>query len=270
MGKLILLIFLTLTVLYSAAQDTALVSAKATAIEGNITDFSVDNKGNIYLVINHQQLKKLNDKADSVAVFNDVKRYGKIHSLDVSNPLKILVYYKETSTIIVLDRFLSVKNTIDLRRSKIQQVKLVRLSYDNNIWVYDELENKIKKLDDNGKVVFESADLRNVFSDVPSFENIFDDNKNLYFYDAKMGWFVFDYYGAFIKKHGFTNWKDVQVINGTMAGRSDTAYFTAKVGDFDFKIHPLKLTTGRAKKAVLSSNHLYILHPGKLEIFPAP
>ncbi len=103
-------------------------------------EFSVDNLGNIYVINNDNQLKKLSPRGDSLAVFNDVRRYGKIGSIDVTNPLKILVYYRDFTTIIELDRFLNIINTIDLRAQNILQAKAVGLAYDNNVWVFDELD----------------------------------------------------------------------------------------------------------------------------------
>lgn len=253
------------------AQDTSFVAPKKyTPLQGNFTNFEVDNVGNIYIVINDQQLKKLNDKGDSVAVYNDVKRYGKIYSVDVSNPFKILVFYKETSTIVVLDRLLSTKNTIDLRRSGIQQVSVVRLSYDNNIWLYDELEARIRKIDDNGKLLMESADLRTVFEEAPSFQFLFDDNRSLYLYDKSKGWFVFDYYGGFVKKYAFLNWKDVQLVNGVMIGRSDSSIYSAKQNDFDFKEQKNNTITPVSRKVMISAKKIYVLFPGNLEIYDAP
>ncbi|HLI92121.1 MAG TPA: hypothetical protein VKU83_00860, partial [Puia sp.] len=61
----------------------------------NIVDFNVDNLGNIYVINRDNQLKKLSPRGDSLAVFNDVIRYGKVASIDVTNPLKILVYYRD-------------------------------------------------------------------------------------------------------------------------------------------------------------------------------
>ncbi len=78
-------------------------------------------------------------------MYIDVKRYGKIYSIDASNPLKILVYFRDFATIVVLDRLLTVRNTIDLRKQNIYQAQAVATSYDGNIWVYDELESKLKK-----------------------------------------------------------------------------------------------------------------------------
>lgn len=88
-------------------------------IKGNFTGFTVDNLDNIYLLTSTNQLKKVNSKGDSVAVFNDIKRYGSVSQVDVTNPLKILLYYKNFSTIVVLDRFLNPRNTINLRKQNI-------------------------------------------------------------------------------------------------------------------------------------------------------
>jgi hypothetical protein len=270
MGKLIASVVFFLLGICLNAQDTAFHISLKKSIPGNYTDFNVDEAGNIYLVINESQLKKIDRNGDSIAVFNNVRKYGKIHSVDVTNPLKILLYYKTISTIVVLDRFLSIRQVIDLRKSNIQQAKAVRLSYDNNIWLFDELESKIKKLDENGKLLFQSADLRNVFTEAPSFQSIFDNDGSLYLYDLKQGWFVFDYYGAFRKKYAFLNWQDEQVINNQLIGRVDNLTVAAKAGDFDYSTKSFSVPLKLAIKVQNSSKHTYILFHDRLEIYDAP
>jgi glutaredoxin-related protein len=76
-------------------------------IRGDVVDFAVDNLDNVYVLASTDQLKKYNSGGDSVAVFNNVKKFGKISTIDVSNPLKVLLYYKDFSTIVVLDRLLA-------------------------------------------------------------------------------------------------------------------------------------------------------------------
>src|ERR1700704_5165138 len=119
------------------------------SIHGDIVDFTVDNLNNIYIINSTDQIKKLNANGDSVAVYNNIKKYGKVSQIDVSNALKILLYYKDFSTIVTLDRLMTVRSTIDLGKKNIFQVKTIGLSYDNNIWVFDELENKLKKINDD-------------------------------------------------------------------------------------------------------------------------
>lgn len=43
-----------------------------------------------------------------------------------------------------LDRLLTVRNTINLRTQNIFLVNSISLSYDNNIWLFDEEDFKLK------------------------------------------------------------------------------------------------------------------------------
>jgi len=79
-------------------------------------------------------------------LFSMNKKYGQASFIDVSNPLKVLLYYKDFATVVYAGSFLNIRNTIDLRKQNILQVKAIGQSYDNKIWVYDELESKLKKL----------------------------------------------------------------------------------------------------------------------------
>src|SRR5215212_6022306 len=62
-------------------------------IKGDVVDFAVDNLDNIYVLNSTDQLKKYNARGDSIAVFNNVKKFGRISTIDASNPLKVLLYY---------------------------------------------------------------------------------------------------------------------------------------------------------------------------------
>ena len=234
MGRIIitLLIFISLQ---SSAADTTLNLQQIKTITGSFSNFYTDNLQNIYLISSStNEIKKLDSNGDSVVVFNNTLRYGKIWSLDIANPLKILVYYKDFSTILILDRFLATRTIIDLRRLGITQVKAVAQSYDSNIWLYDEGEGKIKKIDENNNVLLESADLRLVFDEGLSPTKIIDNNGQLYLYDNRLGWLIFDYYMAFKKQLLFANWKDVGAGDNLLIGRDVVHFFYASQNDIDF------------------------------------
>ena len=169
---------------------------------------NVDILDNIYLITPGNQLKKLNSKGDSVAIFNDVKKYGNPSYIDVSNPLKILVYYKNFSTVVILDRLLVFRNSINLRKQNIFSVQAVATSYDNNIWLFDEQDFRIKKIDEEGKIIQESTDMRLLIDTVPSPSQIIDHDNTVYLYDEKRGFYIFDYYGALKNNLPFLHWKN--------------------------------------------------------------
>lgn len=142
--KIIHSIFTLIGITAFSQSDTSFQLLKV--VKGDIVDFTVDNLDNIYVLNSRNQIRKYNANGDSVAIFNDVKKFGKATLVDVSNPLKVVLFYKDFATVVMLDRFLNVVNTIDLRKQNIFQARAIAQSYDNKIWVYDELENKLKRL----------------------------------------------------------------------------------------------------------------------------
>lgn len=251
------------------AQDSVLKVQLVETIRGEIRDFATDNLGNIYLVKQGNQIKKLNAKGDSLAVYNDVKRYGNIYSIDATNPLKVLVYFKDFSTIIILDRLLAVRNVIDLRKQNILQVNAIASSYDNNIWLYDELDSKLKKIDDNGNVLVESTDFRQVFDSVPSPSNVYDRDGQLYLYDAKQGLMVFDYYGGKKNNLQLLNYTDLQVIDkSTISARDSSHIVLFKPATFQMFAFNVFKDQQQFSKINFNGKFLYCLSKeGNLEVY---
>ena len=187
-------------------------------IEYPISSFTIDNLGELYLINTDNQLKKYNEKGDSVGVFNQVTKYGKLSYVEAQNPWKAILFYQNYSTIVLLDKYLNVLTNINLRQQNIFKVRAVTSSYDNNIWLYDEQENKLKKIDDTGNKLFESVDFRLLFDSVPSPKKIIDADGFVYLYDPQKGLYIFDYYGSFRSKLTFTGWTDVMVIDKAIYG----------------------------------------------------
>lgn len=232
-----------------------------------IADFYVDALGNVYILGKNDQLKKLNANGDSVAVFNAVKRYGQLYSIDVTNPLKVLLYYRDFGTVLSLDRFLSVRNTLDLRRQNIFQAKAVGLAYDNNIWVFDELDGKLKRIGEDGKLILQTNDLRLVFDTLPSPDFITDQDGLVYLYDTTRGAYLFDYYGALKTRIPFTGWKDFMVVAKTLYGRKKDEVLKYEPGTLDLKHIKIPEQFQSATRIRITQQKLYVLQDGILQIF---
>ena len=235
--------------------------------QAEATDFSVDHLGNVYLLLINGRLKKVSNTGDSIAVFNEVRRYGKVHAIDVSNPLKVLLYYKEFGTIIVLDRFLNIRTTIDLRKLGMFQVSMIAQSYDNNIWVFDELDSRLKRIGDDGRLIDQFNDFRMIFDSVPRPSFIVDQNKSLYLYDPAKGVYIFDYYGAFRNRLTFTGWTDFTVINKTIYGRDSTHLYSYEPGTLKLTTYPLPASLHAASRITIMPGSLYVLRGTGLQVY---
>jgi len=266
--KFIFFYLISLNVLTAKAQSDSVVHLTQQAfIQGAYTNFYIDNLNNIYLINADNQIKKLNEKGDSLAVANALKRFGDIYSMDVSNSLKTIVYYKDFATIVVLDRFLKNINTIDLRKYGILQAHAVAVSYDNNYWVFDEVENKLKKIDDNGITLLSTPDLRTIFDSTFIPEKIIDYSGYVYLYNKKSGLKVFDYYCALKQSIAALNWNDIQIIKNTVLGFDDTLIHVYAIDVFKEAAYNFQPSLNGLKKIQKMMNELYVLKDDGLYLY---
>ena len=230
-------------------------------------EMAVDNLNNLYLLTPSDQLKKYNAQGDSVSVYNQTRRFGKLHSMDATNPLKLLLYYRDFSTIVILDRLLSIRSTIDLRQQNITQASAIGLSYDNNIWVFDALENKLKKIDEYGASLSESIDFRTIFphSFVP--EKIIDYNGSVYLYDPAQGVAIFDYYGSLQKKLSIKGWKNIAILDKQIIGTDNQHIYTYYTNNLMERQYQFPSSFGSFTQYLIANTHLFALAKDSVNIY---
>jgi len=265
--KKTLFILLCLGLASGVRSQTDTVFRFLRTIPAEVSEFAVDNLDNIYILNSRNRLYKYNANGDSVAVYNDVRNFGQVSLIDVSNPLKVLLYYKDFSTIVMLDRFLNPRNVIDLRKHNILDVKAIGQSYDNKIWIYDELESKLKKIDEDGRLILETPDLRLLLGQAVSPARIFDEDKLVYLYDSSKAIFVFDYYGAHKNNILINHWQNFKVAGKFIYGSRADSLFRYEIRSF--RVDEWKLPPGilAARAFNFSSGRLYVLKPEGLEIY---
>ena len=264
--RYIVLLMLLLNVFTIRAQEDSAFKFNR-SIPGIFTNFCIDNLDNLYLLNPSDQLKKLSNRDDSIAVFNDVRRYGKLYSIDVTNPLKVLLYYKNYSTVVVLDRQLNIRNSIDFRKQNIFRVKALATSYDNNIWIFDEQDLKLKKIDEQGKVLLETIDCRQLFDTVPSPEQIIDRDGFVYLYDPLRGFYIFDYYGSFKNKLSFTGWENVDAAGKNVFGFKGKKFLSYEQGTLTLKEYTLPKFFGHYNAIKAMNANIYLLKDDGIDIY---
>jgi hypothetical protein len=236
-------------------------------IPGFFSEVAVDQLNFIYLITRGGQLKKYNIRGDSMGMFNEVRRLGQLTAIDVSNPMKTLLFYQHFNTGVVLDRFLGRRNTLDLRQANLLQVKAISQAFDNGYWVYDEQESRIKHLDEKGSITDQFADFRLLFDSLPSPQKIIDQNKNLYLYDPEKGVYIFDYYGSFRKRLPYKGWKDFTVIHPYMLGHDNQFLYRVNLQTLEQESYPLISAFAEASKILVTSTFVYVLKIDQLEVY---
>ncbi|MDE3182724.1 MAG: hypothetical protein KGM16_04825 [Bacteroidota bacterium] len=272
MRKKIVLLIISFTVFFAfttfAQKDSSFHFI--TQFNYPVSSFTVDNIGALYVITPGNQLKKYDEQGDSVGVFNQVTQYGKLTYVDAENPWKTILFYQNFSTIVLLDKYLNVVTAINLRKQNIFQVRAVTSSYDNNIWLYDEQDNKLKKIDDNGNVLSETVDFRLLFDSVPEPTKIIDRDGFVYLYDPEKGVYIFDYYGSFKSKLPFLNWTNLEVFGKTIYGfdRENVYKYVPPIPDATAYKLPEELKNNTAVK--LANHRIYVLKNRKLSVYSLP
>lgn len=239
-------------------------------IDFPVFSFAVDNIGELYLITPDNQLKKYNEKGDSVGVFNQVTQYGKLAYVDAQNPWKTILYYKNFSTIVLLDKYLNIVTAINLNKQNIFRVQAVTTSYDNNIWLFDEQDNKLKKIDDNGNILSETVDFRLLFDETPDPEWIIDRDGFVYLYDPQKGIYIFDYYGSFKNKLTFLHWTDIEVIGNSIYGFDKKNLYKYTPPLPDFSTYPLPSELQNNSSIKFRNHKMYVLKNNQLSVFYLP
>jgi hypothetical protein len=190
--------------------------------------------------------------------------------LDVSNPLRTLLYYPEFSNIILLDRQLGKRAVIDLRKLGFFQTGIVAQAYDNGIWIHDLEQCQLIRINETGALQDRFTDFRKLFDSVPQPTVIFDQGSYLYLYDAKLGFYQFDHYGSFKKRIPFFDWKDVAIVNSIILGRKQNRLMRYDTRTLDLREFLLPSDWQECLQMVVSQEHIFVLFSDRLEMYRLP
>lgn len=162
---------------------------------------SADPNGNAY-VVNGSTLYKVDSTGNLLCTFCN-PLWGKISSIDVDNPLKIMLFYYDEALIVFLDEKLTpIAEPLDLFGHDFKNVKLATYSTDNTIWLYDVV------LQDLINVNFQLKELSRNHLTLDAFNpNQFFSlqEKQLVMNNPSTGVVFFDAFGTYLKTLPFVN-----------------------------------------------------------------
>jgi hypothetical protein len=158
-------------------------------------------------------------------------------------------------------------NTIDLRSLNIFQAKAIALAYDNNVWVFDELEAKLKRIGDDGSLIDQTTDFRQILDSVPDPTLVADQSGIVYLYDPEMGVYSFDHYGAFRRYIHLTGWEDFSVVERNLLGRDHQNLLRFPIDSFSIKLEPIPKDFLPAARITIMPGMLYVLKANGLSVY---
>jgi len=227
--KLIILPFL-LTILNSD-QYTLYKSIPVSEVQY----FTTDNLGNTYYIENNV-LSKVNSYDGKTYTFSE-KNIGHLSMIDATNALKLLLLYPDFNIIKVLDSKLAPTTTLDLRQINIFQPRLVTNSYNDCIWIYDQQDFHLKRINPSLQIVNESPNIKQLLNLDLKPNYLLENNKWLYLNDPSNGIIIFDFFGTYYKTLPIKGLKSFQIIG------DELIYFSREDSALSFKRYNLNTQT---------------------------
>ncbi len=185
--------------------------------------FTGDNFGNVYAV-NEDELVKYLGTGKFFARYSNLK-LGSITSVDATNPLKLLLYYRDFQQIVFLDNQLS-KNSeaVSLEQLGYEQTDLVCAGANNSFWIYNKQNNELIRFDENLKKNAATGNLKQVLQGdiMPNF--MLEHNGYLFLNCPQSGIYVFDIFGAFSRIISLKNLAQFQVSENIVYYQKDSAF----------------------------------------------
>ncbi len=161
------------------------------------TSVSVDPNGNVYVIDGSTLYKLTQNGSEWVKSQYSNFQLGDIASVDVDNPLKIMLFYQDEGMILFLDEKMNpLMEPLNLMDAGLNNISLATYSTDNTIWLYDVV------LHDLINVNFQLKELSRNHLSIEKFEPtqfISLKEKKLAMYNPATGIAFFDAFGTYLK-----------------------------------------------------------------------
>ncbi len=158
----------------------------------------VDHLGNIY-TIQGIELTKYSSNKEVLSNFSDAL-LGEITSIDVSNPLRLQLFYKEFNQVLYLNQSLSsIADPIDLYSYSDNETQLCCDASSGGFWMYNCDDNHVFQISRQGETINKSGLLTSYFKGV-SPSKMIEYQERIYFLIPSQSLLILNRFGHFIQQ----------------------------------------------------------------------
>ncbi len=258
--------FPILTHLTAQSPDT-LALLQTLSVSANFA--TTDNLGNVYVLGTDNALQKFNSEGTRLARYSN-NRLGPATSLDATNPLKVMLWYADFRTVIFLDRSLTELGSLQLDAAGFSLVRSVAMSFDGNLWAYDEALFKLKKISPEGTILFETQALNQMVASPPTADALREIGNRVYLADPRQGVFVFDQYASWIETWNYPNIRDFYAVDGRQYYVTEQGVLIRMTRPFAEITLPLPKGTDSKSRFRLAEQRLLIWDEHQVQVFRVP
>ncbi len=228
--------------------------------------FSIDKLNQLYLVTNRNEVIKFDSKGKEVFRYNN-NFLDNLKLVDATNPFNILLYYPDYFSAITLDRTMNQNGEFDLSNLNLFQTKAVGSSNDKNLWLYDEVAFKLKKINRSGMVLRESVDISLQINYSPKPIFLVERENMVYVNDPDYGILVFNNFGEYESLLELKDIEKFQVNNSRLFFKKGTKFFAYHLQSFIQKeiLLPAKLES--SDDILIGKNRIFVRKTNQVEVY---
>jgi len=160
---------------------------------------AADPTGNAYVATGNE-LWMFNRRDTLYRKFSNIQM-GRLTSIDASNPLKILLYFRDQGRIQFLDNNISeFTQPVELEAYGLEQATLACTSYDNGFWVYTPVNFGMVRFDQSMQITTEIRNIHQLINAPEINPQMMQESSNkIYLSDPDIGIMIFDVFGGYVK-----------------------------------------------------------------------
>lgn len=203
-------------------------------IEHNYTFFETNSMNNIFLITDHS-IYQYNYSGKEIQSYSN-SEYGNLHSIDVNNPFKILLFYKDFNTIVFLDNKLAEISThISLDKLNIYETNAVCISSTGGFWLFNTNTFQLEKYNKKQNLLQYGTKMESIIdrSLLPNY--LSEIGNKIYLGFKNKGVYLFDIYGTFIKFIPIPYKSKPKIINNYIFYDTDTTINRYNTRNFESK-----------------------------------
>jgi hypothetical protein len=208
--------------IWGQKKNTSLLSTQS--ISGDAFA-GIDVLSNLYYIENNVFFKKNNTQLWQYKNLN----LGKITKIDLQNPLKIVLFYEDFNSVILLDNQLNEIQKINFSEANPSIiVTAVGIASQNRLWVFDSLTQKL------GLYNYLNGDFKSIATSFQGNFKYYESDFNTFqWIDKTLNWFSCDVYGKITFMRKISYFDIIQIINSNsvLFSKGEHLYFQ------DFKLN---------------------------------
>ena len=227
---------------------------------------TTDNLGNFYVVRN-DLVEKYSSTGTLLYTFSN-KSLGRISHIDVSNPMKPLLFYREQAQAVFLDNMMAVSGSpLRFAEEEFPDLQLLAVSRENGLWIFTSQHSELLRLNDQRQITHRTGNLRQVLGMTISPNYLLEYNNKVYLNSPSEGILIFDVFGTYYKTIPVKQLQSFQVQDENIIYHKDGKLHSYNIKTLETQEFPLPDSTALFVR--VEKEKLYMLAPAECRIYHA-